>query len=85
MSIRLQVVLDDAEMAEIRRAARSQRLTVAAWVRHSLRAARREIPSSDAGRKIEVIRAAAGYGFPSADIEAMLAEVESGYRAGLAP
>jgi hypothetical protein len=83
MSIRLQVVLAEAEMAEIRRSAESQHLTVSAWVRQSLHTARLQLPSTGAGRKIDVIRAAAKYEFPTADIEVMLAETESGYHAGM--
>ena len=37
MSKRLQVILDDAELREIQRIARRQRLTVAEWVRQALR------------------------------------------------
>jgi post-segregation antitoxin (ccd killing protein) len=39
-SKRLQVLLDEAELREIQRAARAQNITVAAWVRQALRAAR---------------------------------------------
>jgi hypothetical protein len=79
MSTRLQVILDKVEMAEIRRAAAQQRMTVAEWVRQNLRAARRHLPTTDSGRKIAVIRAATGHQFPTADIEVMLAEIERGY------
>ena len=40
MSKRLQVVMDDAEYDEIQQAADARRLTVSAWVRQTLRAAR---------------------------------------------
>lgn len=40
MSKRLQVVLSEAELDEIRDAARRNRVTVSAWVRRTLRAAR---------------------------------------------
>jgi hypothetical protein len=82
MSTRLQVVLDESELAEIRRTAKTQHLTVAEWVRQSLRAARRQVPASDAGRKIAVVRAAAQHQFPTADIDPMLAEIEAGYDTG---
>jgi hypothetical protein len=52
MSKRLQVLLDEAEFADIRRAARLSRMTVAEWVRQALRRARREEPTSDARRKL---------------------------------
>ena len=79
MSKRLQVLLDEAELTEIRKAARRQRLTTAAWVRQALRAARRAEPGADAKKKLAVVRAAARHAFPTADIDQMLAEIEQGY------
>jgi hypothetical protein len=80
MSKRLQVLLDEPELRDIQRAARAQRMTVAEWVRQALRAARRGRPSRDPDRKLAAIRAAARHSFPTADIERMLEEIESGYR-----
>ncbi len=71
--------MDEAELREIRQAARQKRLTVAEWVRQALRAARRREPQSDARKKLHVVRAAAGHGFPTGDIHRMLAEIERGY------
>ena len=79
MSIRLQVVLEASELREIQKAARRDRLTVSEWVRRCLRDARRRQPGRDAGRKLQAIRAGARHGFPTADIDQMLAEIESGY------
>jgi hypothetical protein len=79
MSKRLQVLLDEAELAEIRRVARRQKLTTAAWVRQALRTARRDEPRSDPGKKLAVVRAAARHRFPTADIDRMLGEIERGY------
>jgi Zn-dependent protease with chaperone function len=82
MSKRLQVLLDEAELAEIRKTARRQRLTTAAWVRQALRAARRAEPAADAKKKLAVVRAATLNAFPTADIDAMLVEIERGYLGG---
>jgi hypothetical protein len=79
MSKRLQVVLDEAELSETRKAARRQRLTTAAWVRQALQAARRSEPGGDAKKKLTVVRAATLHSFPTADIDAMLDEIERGY------
>ncbi|HEX6314756.1 MAG TPA: hypothetical protein VFZ73_07850 [Gemmatimonadaceae bacterium] len=49
MSKRLQVLLEESELAEIRRAARLSRMTVAEWVRQALRRARREEPMGRCG------------------------------------
>ena len=82
MSKRLQVVLDDAELAAIRRIAKTQHQTVSDWVRQSLRAAQRNYPSADAGRKIQAVREAATHRYPTTDIDGMLREIEQGYAGG---
>ena len=79
MSKRLQVIVDDAELADIQRAARRARVTTAEWVRQSLRAARRAIPGISAKKKLDVVRAATRHAFPTADIDQMLGEIEQGY------
>lgn len=79
MSMRLQIVIDEAEMREIRRTARRERLTVSEWVRRCLREARRMRPSRDADRKLQTVRTAARHAFPAGDIDQMLAEIEAGY------
>jgi hypothetical protein len=82
---RLQVLLDEAEFAEIRRVARRHRMTVAEWVRQALRAARRNEPVDEPKRKLAAVREAARGGYPTADITTMLAEIERGYTAGHEP
>jgi hypothetical protein len=79
MSKRLQVLLDEGELRDIQRLARAQRMSVAEWVRGALRAARRREPLGDTGKKLEVVRSAARHAYPTADIDAMLGEIERGY------
>jgi hypothetical protein len=79
MSKRLQVVLDDRELREIRQAARRSGLTVSEWARQAMRQARRTTTGRDPSRKLAAIRAATRHSFPSGEIEAMLAEIEAGY------
>ena len=79
MSKRLQVVVDAAELREIRRAAKARGLTVSAWVRESLRDARRQAVSGDPERRLAAVRAAARHAYPTADIDEMLEQIESGY------
>lgn len=79
MSKRLQVILKDPEYREIQRAARARRMSIAQWVREALEGARRQEPGGTVAQKLQAIRAAARYEFPSGDIETMLAEIESGY------
>lgn len=80
MSKRLQVLLSEKELAEIRQAARRRQMTTAEWVRQALRAAQRADPRAPARRKLEAVRAAANHAFPAPDIEEMLDEIERGYR-----
>lgn len=79
MAKRLQVILQDPEYREYRRLARSRDMTLAAWVRQALVAARQQQPSGDVEKKLAAIRAAAQYSLPAPDIEQMLAEIEQGY------
>jgi hypothetical protein len=67
-------------MAEIRRLARRERLTVGEWVRRQLRAARMSRSAADPGTKLQAIRQAAAHSFPTADLAQMLAEIERGYQ-----
>ncbi len=79
---RLQVILKDPEYREVRRAARARHMTIAAWVRQALEAARAQQPVGDAAKKLAAIRAAVQLNLgPAVDIEQMLAEIEQGYLA----
>jgi hypothetical protein len=80
MTTRLQVLLEDDEIAEIRRVAKRHRLTVAEWVRQALRRARRDEPTTDPKKKLAAVREAARGDYPTADIDRMLTEIEIGYR-----
>lgn len=75
----MQVLIKDAEYREIRQAARARNMSVAEWVRQALSQVRRREPSANADKKIQAVRAAARYQFPTADVDQMLAEIESGY------
>ena len=79
MSKRLQVLLEESEMADVRRAARRQRISTAEWVREALRAARRLAPEGDPEKKLAAVRASARHELPTADIGQMLAEIGRGY------
>ena len=83
MSTRLQVVLDDKELRDLRRIAKQEGMTVSEWVRRALRDARRRRPGQDESRKLAAVRDAARHEFPAPDIDAMLSEIEAGYHAGM--
>jgi hypothetical protein len=85
MTKRLQVILQDPEYREIQKMARGRSMSLAEWVRQALDLARRREPLGSAGKKLEVIRAAAQHHFPTADIATMLAEIEQGYGSGPQP
>jgi hypothetical protein len=76
MSHRLQVLLDESEMDDIRRIAKRHRLTVAEWVRQTLRAARRNEPLMDANSKLDAVRRAARYSFATAEPAQLLSEID---------
>ncbi|MFP3880903.1 MAG: antitoxin [Actinomycetota bacterium] len=82
MSKRLQVILDEEEYREIKSTARRNRMTVAEWVRISLRQARAGEPTRSVEEKLETVRRAVGYDFPTGDIEEVLADIDRGRSAG---
>jgi hypothetical protein len=82
MTKRLQVILQDPEYREIQRAARAQRLSLAEWVRRALESARRQQPAGSGSKKLDSVRRAAQHEFPTADIDQMLEEIETGYGTG---
>jgi len=78
MSVRLQVLLDEADLARLRRVARKEGLTVSAWARRVLMESAKRAPQGDVSRKLAAVRAAAKHSFPAPDIDTMLAEIERG-------
>jgi len=82
MTKRLQVLLDDEDLAEIQELARRRHQTTAAWVREALRVARDTSSYPDTGRKLRAVREAAGHAYPAGDVEEMLHEIERGYGEG---
>jgi len=79
---RLQVLLEDDDLAEIQALARGRRQTTAAWVREALRAARTAAEYPLPETKLRVVREAAALAYPTADIGEVLAEIERGYAMG---
>ncbi|MFN7942218.1 MAG: ribbon-helix-helix protein, CopG family [Thermoanaerobaculia bacterium] len=72
MSERLQVILDEKEMRDLRRLARQEGVTVSEWVRRCLRDGRRAAAVGDPGRKLAALRSAVAHELPSGEIEAIL-------------
>lgn len=79
MTKRLQVLLDDAELSELKRFAREGRMTVAEVVRQTLRAARAEAATPDLADRLATVKRAYEHRFPIDDMDVVLAEIERGY------
>ena len=79
MTKRLQVLFDDDELAAIRRLAKRERKTTAAWVREALRAARTAATYPEAEPKLRAVRDAASYAYPTGDVGEVLADIERAY------
>lgn len=79
MSKRLQVLLEERELADIRRAARRQRVSVSEWVRSTLRQAHIDEAGPTSAEKRRAVREATKYSFPTGSIDEMLADIERGY------
>jgi hypothetical protein len=77
---RLQVLLDDQELADIQRAARQRRQSVAAWVRAALRRARAEDEGPTPAAKLASLHAGTTHAYPTGPIDQLLDEIEQGYR-----
>lgn len=69
-------------MAEIRRAARRRRQTVAEWVRTALRQARAAEAGHAVAEKLAALHSATAHDFPTGSIDQVLDEIEQGYRTG---
>lgn len=80
MSKRLQVLFDEDELAELQEVARYNRMTLAEWVRQTLRDARARQPSRSATLKRQAVRKAMQHDFPVADIDEMIEQIEQGYQ-----
>jgi hypothetical protein len=78
MSQSVEIFFDEAEFLEIGEIAARQHVTIAEWVRRSLRNVRSCRPGAVA-QKLEAVRAASRHSFPTTGIDQMLAEIEQGY------
>jgi hypothetical protein len=72
-------MIPEREMADIRRFAKREQVTVGEWVRRVLREARETRSTADPAARLRAIRKAAEYSFPTADIDQMNREIEQGY------
>lgn len=82
MTQRLQVLLHEDEFEELRSAAKARRTTVAEFVRQAIRASMHTATPADVGRKLAVVREAARFTYPTADMPELLRTIEQGYLRG---
>lgn len=83
MSTRLQIVIQEDELEELKAAARAERMTLSEWVRQALRAAReRPVPGLSGADLEAVLAEGAAHEFPAPDIDQMNAEIREGYLGG---
>lgn len=83
MSRRLQVLMPEEELMRLQSLARQNQLSLGEWVRRTLREAADEASVKPIDDKLEALRRATEYSFPTGDVEKMNQEIEMGYRAGL--
>ena len=78
MSMRLQVVLEEKEIRELRRCAGREGLTLSEWARRALRRAQRAQLGPSKESKLQALQRALQCGHPTAEINDMLEQIESG-------
>jgi hypothetical protein len=83
MTQRLQVLVSDGEMQELRVAARMAGVSVGEWVRQSIRRSLKEPEAPSREAKRLAVREAIKVYAPTGDIEQMNREIEGGYGSGL--
>lgn len=80
MSTRLQIVIQEDELEELKSAARAERMTLSEWVRQALRSARERPVSGLSATDLEAVLAeGARHRFPAPGIARRNAEIHEGY------
>ena len=79
MSIRLQILLDEDELQEVKKLAIEEKLTVSAWVRRAIQHEKKERPGTAARKKLQIINKSSKYNYPTGDYQDIAAEIDSGY------
>ena len=78
MSKRLQIVMPDEEIEELRRSAEREGMTLSEWARIALRRAQRSQKGPTADDKLKAVERALECGHPTGDIHEILAGIEKG-------
>lgn len=83
MSKRLQVILADAEMEDLKRAAALQKIPVGELVRRAVKQDLARVAQKPVEEKLRLLQKALTYNFETNDIDQMNEEIERGYSNGL--
>ena len=78
MSKRLQIVMPDEEIEELRRSAEREGMSLSEWARIALRRAQRSQQGPTAEDKLTAVERALECGHPTGDIQEILASIEKG-------
>ena len=78
MSTRLQVVMDEEDLARCRRCAEREGKTLSVWVREVLRHALRARGGPSPDHRLAALDRALECGHPTGDLDELLAEIEAG-------
>lgn len=78
MSKRLQIVMADEEIEELRRSAEREGMSLSEWARQALRRAQRSQEGPTADDKMKAVERALACDYPTGDIEEILASIEKG-------
>lgn len=79
MSKRLQVLMSEADLERLRRAARREELSVGEWVRRVISERLKDGRTKTREDILRAIDKARGHSFPAPGIEQMNREIEEGY------
>ncbi|MBI3541538.1 MAG: antitoxin [Deltaproteobacteria bacterium] len=79
MSKRLQVLLDARDYRSFQQMAKGAGLSLGEWVRQALRRIGENTTTRSPHNKLENIRKASRFHYPTGDIETILHEIEKGY------
>lgn len=78
MSTRLQIIVQEEEVRELRRCARREGLSLSEWVRRALRKARNEQTGPTVQQKLAALDRALKCNHPTGEIDEILSDIERG-------
>ena len=83
MTKRLQILVSEAELEQLRISARADNVSMGEWIRKAMHRSFSEPEARTVEAKLLAIREAMKFNAPTADIDQMNREIEQGYLSGL--